>query len=230
MIDLYTWTTPNGVKISIALEELDLPYRVFPINISEGEQFAPEFLKISPNHRIPAIVDSDGPNGEPLSIFESGAILIYLADKSGRLLPAEGADRYSVIQWLMFQMANVGPMFGQAGHFLRYAPEKIPYAVERYTNEVARLCGVMDRRLADAEYLADEYSIADIACFPWIQGIARREGGFEGVPNLARWHGAIAGRPAVQRGLEVPDPSLAPSKLTDKARDVLFGKTQYERR
>jgi GST-like protein len=230
MIDLYTWTTPNGVKISIALEELDLPYRVFPVNISEGDQFTPEFLKISPNHRIPAIVDNDGPNDEPLSIFESGAILIYLADKSGRLLPAEGSERYSVFQWLMFQMANVGPMFGQAGHFLRYAPEKIPYAVERYTNEVARLCGVMDRRLADVEYLAGSYSIADIACFPWIRTLQRREGGFDEFPNLVRWHETIAGRPAVKRGLEIPDPSLAPSSLTDKARDVLFGKTQYERR
>jgi len=230
LIDLYTWTTPNGYKISIALEELDLPYRVYPINISEGEQFTPEFLKISPNHRIPAVVDNDGPDGEPYSIFESGAILIYLADKAGRLLPDGGSDRYSVIQWLMFQMANIGPMFGQAGHFLRYAPEKIPYAVERYTNEVTRLCGVMDRRLAESDYLAGTYSIADIACFPWIRPLERLESGFDDFPNLARWHEAIAGRPAVQRGLEIPDPSIAPSSLTDKARDVLFGKTQYQRR
>jgi GST-like protein len=230
LIDLYTWTTPNGHKVSIALEELDLPYRVFPVNISEGEQFEPGFLRISPNNRIPAIVDNDGPDGTPLSVFESGAILIYLADKAGRLLPAEGPERYLVLQWLMFQMANIGPMFGQVSHFLRYAPEKIPYAIERYSSEAARLCGVLDRQLGEADYLAGAYSIADIACFPWIRPLERHGSGFADYPNLARWNEAISGRPAVQRGLEIPDPSLAATKLTDRAREVLFGKTQFQRR
>lgn len=230
MIDLYTWMTPNGHKVSIALEELELPYRVQPVNIGAGEQFEPEFLEISPNNRIPAIVDDDGPDGGRCSIFESGAILMYLADKTGLLLPQAGRDRYLVIQWLMFQMANIGPMFGQANHFRRYAPEKIPYAVERYTNEAARLCGIIDRRLSEANYLAGDYSVADIACFPWIRPLERVEKGFDGFPNLKRWCRAIASRAPVQRGLEVPDPSLAPSKLTDEAKDVLFGKTQYQRR
>ena len=230
MIDLYTWTTPNGYKISIALEELELPYRIIPVNIGAGEQFEPSFLEISPNNRIPAIVDHDGSGGKPLSLFESGAILLYLADKTGRLLPPDGPARYDVIQWLMFQMANIGPMFGQASHFLRYAPEKIPYAIERYTNEIKRLCGVMDRRLGESDYLAGAYSIADIACFPWIRPLERLEAGFDDYPNLGRWCQAIAGRPAVQRGLEVPDPALAAGELSDRAREVLFGKTQYERR
>jgi GST-like protein len=229
VIDLYTWSTPNGHKISIALEELDLGYRVVPVNIAAGEQFAAGFLEISPNNRIPAIVDHDGPGGEPYSIFESGAILMYVADKVGRLLPTERRDRYLVVQWLMFQMANVGPMFGQAGHFLRYAPEKIPYAVDRYTNEVARLCGIMDRRLSEADFLAGEYSIADIASFPWVRSVDSR-GGLDEYPNLARWTRAIARRPAVQRGLEVPDPARAATELTAEAREILFGQTQYRRR
>jgi GST-like protein len=230
MIDLYTWCTPNGFKVSIALEELELPYRVVPVDISAGAQFTPEFLAISPNNKIPAIVDREGPANEPYPIFESGAILLYLAEKTGRLIPQEIGGRFQAIQWLMFQMGGLGPMLGQAGHFKRYAPEKIPYAIERYTNEAGRLLGVLDRRLGEADYLAGEYSIADIACFPWVRTVALRGDGLEEFPNLSRWHQSIAGRPAVQRGLEVPDPSMAPSKLTDEAREILFGDTQYQRR
>jgi GST-like protein len=230
MIDLYTWCTPNGFKVSIALEELELPYRVVPVDISAGEQFTPEFLAISPNNKIPAIVDRDGPENEPYPIFESGAILLYLADKTGRLIPQDLGGRFGAIQWLMFQMGGLGPMLGQAGHFMRYAPERIPYAIERYSNEAARLLGVLDRRLGEADYLASEYSIADIASFPWVRTVALRGDGLADFENLNRWHQSIAGRPAVQRGLEVPDPSMAPPKLTDEAREILFGDTQYQRR
>jgi GST-like protein len=231
MIDLYSWPTPNGHKVSIALEELGLEYRTIAVDISAGEQFEPRFLEISPNNRIPAIVDHAGPGGAPCSLFESGAILMYLAEKAGQLMPPGMADRYEVIQWLMFQMANIGPMFGQAGHFLRYAPDKIPYAIDRYTRESRRLCRVMDGRLARAEYLAGAYSIADIACFPWIRTVARSDqNAFDELPNLRRWFRFIAERPAVQRGLEVPDPTIAPGALSPKARDVLFGDTQHRRR
>jgi GST-like protein len=205
VIDLYTWGTPNGRKISVMLEEVDLPYQVFPINITKGEQHDPDFLKISPNNKIPAIVDSDGPGGEPISLFESGAILIYLAEKTGKFYPTDARARYAVLEWLMFQMGGVGPMFGQAHHFRRFAPEQIPYAVDRYTNETKRLYGVMDKRLADHAYLAgDDYTIADIATFPWA---ARHE--WQGVdladfPNLKRWYDAIWDRPAVKKGFEVP--------------------------
>jgi GST-like protein len=168
MIDLYYWPTPNGHKITIFLEETGLEYKVVPINIRKGEQFAPEFLKISPNNRMPAIVDSDGPGGKPFSLFESGAILLYLAEKTGKLMPSETRARYRVVEWLMFQMANVGPMLGQAGHFRNAAPEKIPYAIERYTNESRRLFNVLDKRLAEASYVAGDYSIADIATYPWV--------------------------------------------------------------
>jgi GST-like protein len=230
MIDLYTWGTPNGHKISIALEELELPYRAITVNIGAGDQFTTEFLAISPNNRIPAIVDLEGPDGEPYPIFESGAILLYLADKTGRLMPEDTAGRYRVIQWLMFQMAGLGPMLGQLGHFSRYAPEKIPYSIERYRKESGRLLGVLDRRLGEADYLAGEYSVADIACFPWVRTVEIHGGGLDDFPNLRRWHQSIAGRPAVQRGLEVPDPSLAAKKITDEAREFLFGDTQYKRR
>ena len=174
MIDLYYWPTPNGWKITIFLEEAETPYRVIPVNIGKGEQFSAEFLRISPNHRMPAIVDPDGPDGRPISLFESGAILIYLADKIGRFLAREPRARYETLQWLMFQMGGVGPMFGQAGHFLRYAPEKIPYAIERYTNEAKRLCRVLDGRLADRAFVAGEYSIADMAIFPWVHVLQER--------------------------------------------------------
>ncbi|THF59389.1 glutathione S-transferase family protein [Pseudothauera rhizosphaerae] len=205
MITLYTWGTPNGQKISIALEELQLPYEVRPVDITRGEQFDPAFLAISPNNKIPAIVDSDGPGGEPIALFESGAILIYLAEKAGRLLPAGPRSRYETLQWLMMQMGSVGPMLGQAHHFRRFAPEKIPYAIERYTKETARIYGVLDKHLAGREWLAGEqYSIADIATWPWI---ARHE--WQGMdlvdfPNLRRWFDTIATRPAVQRGMEIP--------------------------
>ena len=205
MIDLYTWGTPNGRKASVMLEELGLPYNVFPINIMKDEQFDPDFLKISPNNKIPAIVDHEGPNGEPISVFETGAILIYLADKTGRFLPKEPKAYYDVMQWLMFQMGGVGPMLGQAHHFRRFAPEQIPYAVDRYTNETARLYGVIDRQVADHEWLAaDEYTIADIATFPWIARHEWQGQNLDDFPNLKRWYDANWSRPAVQKGFEVP--------------------------
>ncbi|MBB5053627.1 GST-like protein [Afipia massiliensis] len=185
------------------LAELGLHYRVLPIDITKGDQFGAEFLKISPNNKIPAIVDHDGPGGKPLPVFESGAILLYLAEKTGKLLPSDPRARMEVIQWLMFQMGGAGPMLGQAHHFRRYAPEQIPYAVERYTKEAARLYGVIDRRLADREYLAGEYSIADIATFPWIRPYRWQGQELETYPNLKRWFDAIKVRPAVQEGLAV---------------------------
>ena len=205
VIDLYTWSTPNGRKISIMLEELGLAYNVFPIDITKGEQFAPEFLAISPNNKIPAIVDHDATHGEALALFESGAILIYLAERHGRFLPTDLRPRLEVMQWLMFQIGNVGPSFGQAHHFRRFAPEKLPYAIARYTNETRRLYGVMDKRLADREHLAgDDYSIADIATFPWA---ARHE--WQGVDlaefaNVKRWYDTLWDRPAVKKGYDVP--------------------------
>ncbi len=203
-IDLYTWSTPNGRQASIALEELDLAYKVHPINITKGEQMQPAFLAISPNNKIPAIVDPEGPDGRPFSLFESGAILIYLAEKTGRLLPSAPVARYRALEWLMWQMGGFGPMLGQAHHFRRFAPEQVPYAIERYTNETRRLYGVLDRRLGEVEYLAGDYSIADIATFPWA---ARHE--WHGVDlaefaNVKRWFDAIAARPAVERGMAVP--------------------------
>lgn len=203
MIDLYTAATPTGRKISIALEELGLDYRVRKVDLAKGEQFAPDFLKISPNNKIPAIVDPKGPDGAPLALFESGAILTYLADKAGALLPRDPRGRAVTNQWLMFQMAGIGPMLGQNYHFRKAAPEKLPYAIDRYVKETRRLYGVLDRRLGEAPYIAGDYSIADIAVFPWVtgnwQGVAR-----EDFPNLARWHDAVAERPAVQRGMRVP--------------------------
>lgn len=205
MITLYTWGTPNGRKISIALEELGLDYTVRAVDITRGEQLAPDFLALNPNHKIPVIVDDDGPDGAPITLIESGAILIYLAEKTGRLLPTEPRARIEVIQWLMMQMGSVGPMLGQAHHFRRFAPEVIPYAVERYSKEAARLYGVLDTRLSGRDWLAgSDYSIADIATWPWI---ARHE--WQGIdlaayPAVKRWFDAIAARPAVQRGIEVP--------------------------
>ena len=197
-IDLYTWTTPNGRKVSIALEELALPYRAHPINIGKDEQFAPDFLAISPNNKIPAIVDHDPPgSGEPFSAFESGAILIYLADKTGRFLPAEPLARSRVLQWLMFQMGSVGPMLGQAHHFRAYVREKIPYAIERYTKEAGRIYGILDRRLTDNAYLAGDYSIADMAVFPWIRLHGRQGQKLDDFPNLKDWFERIAARTAV---------------------------------
>jgi GST-like protein len=232
MIDVYTWPTPNGHKVHIALEEMGLPYNVHGVDIGEGDQFKPEFLKISPNNRIPAIVDQDGPKGKPLALFESGAILIYLAEKTGKLLPAKGNERYRAITWLMFQMGGVGPMLGQAHHFRAYAPEQIPYAIDRYTNETKRLYGVLDRRLGEAEYLAGaEYGIADIATFPWLRYWERQGVVLSDYPNVQRWFGVIDARPAVQRALKVlADRVNKQQPFTDRQREILFGKTQYERR
>jgi GST-like protein len=200
MIDLYTWTTPNGRKVSIALEELGLPYRAHPIDISKDEQFAPAFLKISPNNRIPAIVDND--NG--MSLFESGAILIYLADKTGKLMPKDGEGRYRVIEWLMWQMGGIGPMLGQVHHFVKYNKGKSTYAEERYSKEAQRLYGVLDRRLEGRAFLADDYSIADIATWPWVSRFEWQEIDLSKFPNVKRWYTTIAQRPAVQRGYKVP--------------------------
>lgn len=205
MITLYTWGTPNGFKISIALEELGLPYEVSTINITQDEQFAPEFLKISPNNKIPAIIDRDGPDGTTISLFESGAILIYLAEKTGRLLPTNTHARYAALQWLMMQMGSVGPMLGQAHHFLRFAPEDVPYAKKRYAAETRRIYGVLDRRLAEHSWIAgDEYTIADIATYPWIARHPWQEIELADFPHVKRWYDEVSARPAVQRGLKVP--------------------------
>lgn len=230
MIDLYYWPTPNGHKVTIFLEETGLEYRIIPINIRKGEQFAPQFLKISPNNRMPAIVDADGPGGKPFSLFESGAILLYLAEKTGKLMPSEARARYRVIEWLMFQMANVGPMLGQAGHFRNAAPEKIPYAIERYTNESRRLFNVLDRRLGEVLFVAGDYSIADIATYPWIvAAIKAQPEQLDTRPNLKRWIDAIAARPAVQKGMAVmADQPQKP--LTEEERSILYGSKQHERR
>jgi GSH-dependent disulfide-bond oxidoreductase len=200
MIDLYTWTTPNGRKVSIALEEFGLPYTVHPIDIGKDEQFAPDFLKISPNNRIPAIIDRD----TNMSLFESGAILIYLGDKTGKLLPKDGEKRYRVIEWLMWQMGGVGPMIGQAHHFLRQNPGKAPYAEERYHKEALRLYGVLDRRLEGRDFMAGDYSIADIATWPWIARFEWHKVDLNQFPNVKRWYVSIAQRPAVQKGYQVP--------------------------
>ena len=203
-IELYTWKTPNGRKVSIGLEELDLPYAVHPIDITKDEQFAPDFLAISPNNKIPAIVDPEGPDGAPISLFETGAILLYLAEKTGQLMPSDARGRQVAMQWLMWQMGGFGPMLGQAHHFRRFAPEQIPYAVDRYTGETRRLYGVLDKRLSESEYLAGAYGVADIATFPWA---ARHE--WQGIElgdfaNVKRWYDAIEARPAVARGMAVP--------------------------
>jgi len=227
MIELYSFPTPNGHKVSIALEELQIPYRIIPVNIARGEQFAPEFLAISPNNRIPAIVDTEPGDGNgPLSVFESGAILLYLAEKTGRLLPTAPRQRYEVIQWLMWQMAGLGPMLGQAHHFRNYAPEPIDYAIERYTQEAARLYRVLDKRLADRTFLADEYSVADIACFPWVSFHDHHGQALEDFPNVKRWHERIAARDEVQRGLEAGKELWGQPQeksFDEEARKHLFG-------
>src|SRR5690348_10750507 len=197
MIDPYTWSTPNGRKVSIMIEETGLPYRVHKIDISNGDQFKPEFVAINPNSKIPAIIDGDGPGGNPLTLFESGAILIYLAEKTGKFLPNDPATRYVVLEWVMFQMGGVGPMFGQVHHFLRAAPEPVPYAIERYGRETRRLYGVLDARLGKAEYLAGEYSIADIATYPWVARHEWHKVALADFPNVERWYRAIGARPAV---------------------------------
>lgn len=226
MIEVYSWATPNGHKVHIMLEECGLAYRVHPVDIGAGEQFAPAFLAISPNNKIPAITDPDGPDGQPISLFESGAILLYLAGKTGRLLPAGTAAKYEVLQWLMFQMGSVGPMLGQAHHFRIYAPEKLPYAIERYTNEARRLYGVLNKRLAHTTYVGGhDYSIADIAVFPWLRSWKNQGVEMADYPHLKGWFDEVARRPAVQRGVEVLAGARRP--LTDdKAREVLFGERQ----
>jgi GST-like protein len=228
MIDFYTWSTPNGIKISIMLEEIGEQYRIIPVDIGAGDQFKPEFLRISPNNKIPAIVDHEGPDHRPHTIFESGAILIYLAEKSRQLMPSDLDGRLAVMQWLMFQMGHVGPMLGQAHHFRGYAPEKLPYAIERYTNEAARLYGVIDKRLGESRYLAGEdYSVADIATFPWLRPHKRQGQDLSDFLNVKRWFDEIAQRPAVQRGIEVLRDLRR--DFDAKAHEYLFGKLQYQR-
>ncbi|MDR2154516.1 MAG: glutathione S-transferase N-terminal domain-containing protein [Burkholderiaceae bacterium] len=231
MIDLYSWPTPNGHKIHIMLEECGLPYRVHAVNIGAGDQFKPDFLAISPNNKIPAIVDADGPDGQPMSLFESGAILLYLAGKTGRFLPADTRGRYQTLEWLMFQMASVGPMLGQAHHFRIYAPEKVDYAINRYTNEARRLYGVMNRRIEHTgAYIAGgEYSIADIAIFPWLRSWQNQGVDWAEYPALKRWFDRIAERPAVRRGVQVLADQRPPVQ-TAAAKEVLFGQAQYQRR
>ena len=230
MIEVYSWATPNGHKVHIMLEECGLPYRVHGVDIGAGDQFKPEFLAISPNNKIPAIVDPDGPDGKPISLFESGAILLYLAAKTGRFLPADVRGKYETLQWLMFQMGGVGPMLGQTHHFRIYAPEKIPYAIERYSNEARRLYGVMNRQIARHRYIAgDEYTIADIAIFPWLRSWKNQGIDWNDHPHLKGWFDEIAARPAVMRGVEVLASQRKPI-TDDKAREMLFGKTQYEKR
>ncbi|MDZ5460241.1 glutathione binding-like protein [Azohydromonas lata] len=230
MIEVYSWPTPNGHKVHIMLEECGLPYRAHAVDIGAGDQFSAEFLAISPNNKIPALVDPDGPDGRPMSLFESGAILLYLAGKTGKLLPADTRGKYETLQWLMFQMGGVGPMLGQAHHFRIYAPQKIDYAVERYTNEAKRLYGVMDRQIARHRYIAgNEYTIADIAVFPWLRSWKNQGIDWNDYPHLKGWFDEIAARPAVQRGVEVLADRRKP-QMDDKAREALFGAKQYARR
>ena len=224
MIDLYYWTTPNGHKITMFLEEAGLPYRIVPVNIGTGAQFEPAFLAIAPNNRIPAIVDqtpADG--GAPLSVFESGAILQYLAEKTGRLLPVELRGRVEVLQWLIWQVANLGPMAGQNHHFARYTSQKIPYAIERYVNETNRLYGVLNRRLSNRAYLAGDYSIADIATYPWIVPHENQGQRLEDFPNLKRWFELIRERPATRRAYEKAATINTGETVTEEAKRVLFG-------
>lgn len=230
MIDVYSMATPNGHKVHIMLEECALPYRAHNIDIGKGEQFSPEFLAISPNNKIPAITDPNGPDGQAMSLFESGAILVYLASKTGKFLGHTEREKYTVLQWLMFQMGGLGPMLGQAHHFRIYAPEKIEYAVNRYTNEAKRLYGVLDRQLARHAYLAgDEYTIADIACFPWTRSWQNQGIDWAEYPHAKRWFDEISERPAVQRGVKVLA-DLRKPLVDDKAREMLFGSTQYAKR
>jgi GST-like protein len=226
MIDLYYWTTPNGHKITMFLEETGLPYRILPVDISKGAQFDPAFLAIAPNNRIPAIVDHDPiGGGAPVSSFESGAILLYLAEKTGQLLPADLRGRVEVTQWLFWQMAGLGPMAGQNHHFSRYAPEKIPYAIERYTKETNRLYGVLNKRLADRPFVAGEYSIADIACYPWIVPYEAQGQKLEDFPHLKKWFETIRDRPATLRAYDKAKSINTQATVTEESRRILFGQT-----
>ena len=234
MIDVYSWATPNGHKVHIMLEEcgyrLGRDWRAIPINIGTGDQFKPEFLKISPNNKIPALVDPNGPDGKPISVFESGAILVYLAAKTGKFMPKSDRAKFEVLQWVMFQMGGVGPMLGQNHHFRLYAPEKLEYAINRYTNEAKRIYGVIDRRLATSKFLGgSQYSIADMATFPWLRNWQNQGVDMNDYPHLKKWFDALASRPAVQRGVQVLTELRKPI-TDDKAREVLFGQTQYKQR
>lgn len=230
MIEVYSWPTPNGHKVHIMLEECGLPYQAIPVNIGAGDQFKPDFLKISPNNKIPALVDPDGPDGKPISLFESGAILLYLAAKTGKFLPRTDRAKYEVLQWLMFQMGGLGPMLGQAHHFRIYAPEKIEYAIQRYTNEAKRLYGVLNQQLAKHKYIAgNQYTIADIAIFPWLRSWQNQGIDWADYPHLKKWFDTVALRPAVKRGVEVLAGLRKP--ITDQtSRENLFGTTQYQKR
>ncbi len=226
MIDLYYWTTPNGHKITIFLEEADLPYSIVPVNISKGEQFKPELLRFSPNNRIPAIVDNaPAVGGRPVSVFESGAILVYLGDKTGKFLPTEPYSRVEVMQWLFWQMGGLGPMAGQNHHFSQYAPEKIPYAIERYVKETNRLYGVLDKRLADREFVAGDYSIADMASYPWVVPYERQGQRLDEFPNLKRWFETIRARPAVTRAYELAKKINVQPTVSEESKSILFGQT-----
>jgi len=226
MIDLYYWPTPNGHKITLFLEEAELPYRLVPVNIGKGEQFEPSFLRISPNNRIPAIVDHEPVGGgEPLAIFESGAILLYLAEKTGKFLPGDLRGRFDALQWLFWQVGGLGPMAGQNHHFVQYAPEKIPYAIDRYVKETGRLYGVLDKRLADREYIAGEYSIADMACYPWIVPHEAQKQDLKDFPNLARWFERIASRPATVRAYEKGETMSSKEPMSEEAKKILFGQS-----
>ena len=232
MIDLYFWPTPNGFKITIALEEMGLPYTVTPIDIGGGKQFEPAFLKISPNNKMPAIVDPNGPNGKPVSVFESGAILLYLAEKTGQFLPTDPRARIETLEWSMWQMGGLGPMLGQAHHFRFYAPEQNGYAIDRYTNEGKRLYGVLDRRLADNEWLVgDDYTIADMAAFPWTRSYEKQGIDLAEFPHVKRWFDANNARPAVQKALTVlAENQRGSTPITDEEREIMFGNAQYQRR
>jgi GST-like protein len=230
MIELYSWPTPNGHKVHIMLEETGLPYTVHAVDIGAGAQFDKAFLAISPNNRIPAIVDTESADGKPISVFESGAILLYLAEKTGKFLPRDQRGRYEVMQWLMFQMGGIGPMLGQVHHFRAYAPEPIPYAIDRYTKEAGRLYGVVDRRLADRPFIAGDYSIADMAIFPWLRSWERQGVNIADYPNLRRWFDSIAARPAVERGVKVLSDLSRSGPMDEKQREILFGATQYAKR
>ena len=230
MIEVFTWPTPNGHKVHVMLEECGLPYRATPVNIGAGDQFKTEFLAISPNNKIPAITDPDGPDGKPISLFESGAILVYLAAKTGKFMPGTDRERFEVLQWVMFQMGGVGPMLGQAHHFRIYAPEKVPYAIDRYSNEAKRLYSVIDKRLAQSRYLGGkDYSIADIATFPWLRSWQNQGVTLSDYPHLEQWFNKVDARPAVQRGVKVLAELRKPFRDA-KEREILFGKTQYEQR
>ncbi|MDO9358488.1 MAG: glutathione binding-like protein [Polaromonas sp.] len=234
MINVYSWPTPNGHKVHIMLEECGLTlgrdWQALPIDIGAGDQFTPDFLAISPNNKIPALVDPNGPDGQPIALFESGAILLYLASKTGRLLPDSDRLKFQVLQWLMFQMGGVGPMLGQAHHFRIYAPEKIAYAVDRYTHEARRLYGVMDKQLQTSRFIAcDEYTLADVAVYPWLRSWQNQGIDWADYPRLKDWFDLVSERPAVQRGVQVLA-NLRKPERTDKEREMLFGKSQYQRR